>query len=155
MLSAPIILFYTFLVLVVMAIGAGPTALWMKLGGKMQSAGLRARVDRARGHFRQATAGAEFTADVDYVPVGIGFALDKSRALLFVAGDHAGRVKEALVPVAAVHSYDRGVVTGGFTDDNYVDLFAADGSWRISCGEDSGSAAAIERLLGELGLAKG
>ena len=79
MLSAPIILFYTFLVLVVMAIGAGPTALWMRLGGKMQNAGARARVDRARGHFKHATAGAEFTPDVDYVPFGIAFALDKGR----------------------------------------------------------------------------
>ena len=62
---------------------------------------------------------------------------------------------EALLPVAAVQSHDRGVVTGGFTDDNYVDVIAADGSWRISCGEDSVSAAAIERVLGELGLTKG
>lgn len=154
MLSAPIILFYSFLVLVVMAIGAGPTALWMRLGGKLQNAGARARVDRARGHFKQVTAGAEFSADVSYVEAGISFAVDKGRGLLFVAGEHAGRVTEALVPVSAVRGHERGVVTGGFTDDNYVDVIAADGSWRISCGEDGASAAAIERVLAEVGLAK-
>jgi len=157
MLSSPIIIFYIFLVLVVFSIGLAPTAFWKRFGASVSGAAARARHNRAAAHFARATAGASFTADIDYVPVGIGFAFDRGRALLFVAGDHSGAPAEALIPLTALRAYATGVITGGFTDENYVDLFPDDStapSWRISCAEDVTSTYAIERLLSSLGLAK-
>jgi hypothetical protein len=152
---SPIIIFYSFLVVVVFAIGLAPTALWQRFGGSVAGAAARARHARAAACFAQATAGAAFTADIDYVPAGIGFAFDRGRALLFVAGDRAGISGEALVPLAELRGHRKGVVTGGFTDENYVELFPADPQapkWRISCGQDVTSAYAIDRLLSSVGL---
>lgn len=158
MLSSPIIIFYSFIVLVVFVIGVAPTALWKRFGGSISGAGGRARRDRVAAQFRRATAAASFTADIDYVPVGIGFAFDRARGLVFVAGDHFGTPAEALVPLAEFRAHATGVITGGFTDENYVDLFCTDSTvpeWRISCGEDAASAYAIDRLLNSLGVPKG
>lgn len=157
MLLSPIIIFYSFIVLVVFVIGVAPTAFWKRFGGSFSGVAARARHDRVAGHFARATAGAPFTADIDYVPVGIGFAFDRARALIFVAGEHSGTPAEALVPLADFRAYAVGVITGGFTDENYVDLFPTDStvpSWRISCGEDVETAYAIDRLLSSLGLPK-
>lgn len=155
MLSAPIIIFYSFLVLVVFFIGVAPSGLWNRLGVSVGGAAARARHSRAANHFARATASAAFTADFDYVPAGIAFAFDKSRALLFVAGERLGSPMEALVPLSEFRAHAKGVITGGFTDENYVDLFLLDPAlpeWRISCGEDVTSAYAIDRLLSSIGL---
>jgi hypothetical protein len=157
MLFSPIIIFYSFIVLVVFVIGVAPTALWKRFGGSVSGAAARARHDRVATHFARATAAASFTADIDYVPVGIGFAFDRASAMLFVAGDHFGTPTEALVPLADFHAHATGVITGGFTDENYVDLFPTNSTvptWRISCGEDVASACAIDHLLSYLGLPK-
>jgi hypothetical protein len=157
MLFSPIIIFYSFIVLVVFVIGVAPTAFWKRFGGSVSGVAARARHDRVAAQFARATAAASFTADIDYVPVGIGFAFDRTRALLFVAGDHSGTRAEALIPLAGFRAHATGVITGGFTDENYVDLFPTDStapSWRISCGEDVASAYAIDRLLSSLGVPK-
>jgi hypothetical protein len=157
MLSSPIIIFYSFLVLVVFLIGLAPTALWMRFGSGFAGAAARARHGRAASAFARATTGTAFTADVDYVPVGIGFAYDQTRKLVFVAGDHAGAVSEAIIPLADFRAHATGVITGGFNDENYVDLFLADPAvpgWRISCAGDVASAHAIGRLLISLGVPK-
>jgi hypothetical protein len=157
MLSSPIILFYSFLVIVVFAMGVAPTALWKRFGASASGAAARARHDRMAGHFARATLATEFTADIDYVPVGIGFAFDRTRALVFVAGDRSGTPEEALVPLAEFRAFATGVITGGFSDENYVDLFPADSTqpkWRISCAGDATSTYAIDRLLSSLGLAR-
>jgi hypothetical protein len=157
MLSSPIIIFYSFLVLVVFAIGVAPTAIWKRFGASVAGAADRARRDRAAAHFKRATAAVAFTADIDYVPVGIGFAFDQARSLLFLAGDHFDTPAEAVIPITDLRAYTIGVITGGFTDENYVDLFPADPAvprWRISCAEDVASTYAIDRLLTSLGLPK-
>jgi hypothetical protein len=157
MLSSPIIIFYSFLVLIFFVIGVAPTAFWQRFGASVSGATARARGDRVAARFARATAAAPFTADIDYVPVGIGFAFDRARALLFLAGDHAGTPAEALLPLADVRAYAVGVITGGFTDENYVELIPADStahSWRISCAGDVASVDAIDRLLSSLGLPK-
>jgi hypothetical protein len=157
MLSSPIILFYSFLVIVVFAMGVAPTALWKRFGASASGAAARARHDRMAGHFAKATAATAFTADVDYVPVGIGFAYDRTRALVFVAGERSGTPAEAVIPLADFRAFATGVITGGFSDENYVDLFPADASqpkWRISCGGDATTPYAIDRLLSGLGLAR-
>lgn len=157
MLSSPIIIFYSFLVILVFAMGVAPTALWKRFGASASGAAARARHDRMAGHFAKATAGAAFTVDVDYVSVGIGFAYDRTRALVFVAGERSGTPGEALVPLADFRAYATGVITGGFSDENYVDLFPADASqpkWRISCGGDATTPYAIDRLLSGLGVAR-
>ena len=155
MLSAPIIIFYSFLVLLVFVIGVAPTAIWNRVGGSISGARARARQDRAASYFSRATKNASFTADFDYVSVGIAFAFDQARALLFVASDRSELPTEALVPLAECHAHAKGVITGGFTDENYVDLFLVDPAlpkWRISCGEDVASTFAIDRLLSSIGL---
>jgi hypothetical protein len=157
MLSSPIIIFYSILILIFFVIGVAPTALWERFGVSVSRAGARTRRDRVAARFAKATAVSAFTAEIDYVPVGIGFAFDRGRALLFVAGDRFGTPAEALVPVADVRAHDIGVITGGFTDENYVDLFPTDATasnWRISCAGDVDSADAIGRLLSSLGIPK-
>jgi hypothetical protein len=157
MLSSPIIIFYSFLVLVVFAIGVAPTAIWKRFGASVAGAADPAPRDRAAAHFKRATAAVAFTADIDYVPVGIGFAFDQARSLLFLAGDHFDTPAEAVIPITDLRAYTIGVITGGFTDENYVDLFPADPAvprWRISCAEDVASTYAIDRLLTSLGLPK-
>jgi hypothetical protein len=156
MLTSPVIFFYGFFILLVFVIGVAPTDFWMRIGSSITGAAARGRHARVAAQFARATASASFTADVSYVPNGIAFAFDRARALLFV-GDNSNTPAEDLVPVTAIRAHGMGVITGGFTDDNYVDLFPAASPvsrWRVSCGEDVETAHAIANVLSALGIPK-
>jgi hypothetical protein len=154
MLSAPIIFFYSFFVLLVFVLGVAPTAFWQRVGASLSGRAGRWRVRQMTDRLARAAKGASFTADIDYIPAGIGFALDSTRALVFVAGERAGTAAEALLPLSAFRACATGVNTGGLSEDNYLGLFPADSSlsWRISCGADGATAEAIAGQLVALGL---
>lgn len=157
MLTSPVLIFFGFFIFLVFVIGVAPTDFWMRIGSFMTKTVARRRHDRAAAQFARAAAAASFTADVDYVPIGIAFAFDRSKSLLFV-GDESHAPAEDLIPVSAVRAHKIGVITGGITDENYVDILpmaSAVSRWRVSCGEDAATAHAIENLLGELGIPKG
>jgi hypothetical protein len=154
MLSSPIIFFYGFFVLLVFVLGVAPTAFWQRVGASLSGRAAHWRVRQMADRLARATKGARFTPDIDYTQAGIGFAVDRSRALVFVAGERGGSAAEALVPLSAVRACATGVNTGGLSEDNYVDLFPADFTlgWRISCGTDGAAADAIAAQLGALGV---
>ncbi|HYP64249.1 MAG TPA: hypothetical protein VEQ16_10185, partial [Acidocella sp.] len=57
--------------------------------------------------------------------------------------------------LSAFRACATGVNTGGFVEDNYLDLLPADAAsqaWRISCGTDGAMVEAIAERLGALGL---
>lgn len=158
MLSAPIIIFYSIFILILCVIGLAPTALWQRFGRAAAESAGRARRQRAAAQFARATSGTDFAPDITYVPQGIGFAVDRGRGLLFLGGERGGRPAAALVPLATLRAHARGVLTGGFRDENYIELRPAEPAapgWRVSCGTDAGSAYAIEGVLSGLGVAKG
>jgi hypothetical protein len=155
MLSSPIIFFYGFFVLLVFVIGVAPTDFWRRFGGSLSGSGARWRQARMNDRFVRAAKGANFTPDVTYVPDGIGFALDSGRGLVFVAGEQAGRPGEALLPLSSFRACATGVNTGGFAEDNYLDLLPTDTAsqaWRISCGTDVAVADTIAARLAVAGL---
>ncbi len=72
-----------------------------------------------------------------------------------MAGERAGSAAAAVLPLSAFGAFSTGVSTGGFSEDNYVDLFPAEAatlSWRIYCGGDAALAEKIAGQLGGLGL---
>jgi hypothetical protein len=155
MLSSPVIFFYGFFVLLVFVIGVAPTDFWRRVGASLSGRGARWRRARMEERFSRTAGGASFAPDVSYVSAGVGFALDSARLLLFVAGERAGRPAEALLPLSAFRACATGVNTGGFVEDNYLDLLPADAAsqaWRISCGTDGAMVEAIAERLGALGL---
>jgi hypothetical protein len=157
MLHSPIIFFYGFFVLLVFVIGVAPTDFWRRFGGSLSGASARWRGARMNDRFARAIGSAGFTPDVTYVPDGIGFALDSGRGLVFVAGERGGVPGEKLLPLSAFRACATGVNTGGFAEDNYLDLLPVDATsqgWRISCGTDVAIADAIAARLGAAGLAR-
>jgi hypothetical protein len=155
MLLSPVIFFYGFFILLVFVIGVAPTAFWQRVGGSLSARAARSRRDRMADRLARVVRGADFTPDIDYIPAGIGFAVDTARTLLFVAGELAGRPAEALLPLSTFRACATGVNTGGLTEDNYLDLMPADAAapaWRISCGTQGATADAIAGQLGALGL---
>jgi hypothetical protein len=156
MLTSPVIIFFSFFIFLVFVIGVAPTDFWMRIGSFITRTVVHRRHDRAAAQFARATAAASFNADVDFVPIGIAFAFDRSKSVLFL-GDDSNTPGEDLVPVSTIRAHKMGVVTGGLTDENYVDIFPVASPvsrWRVSCGEDIASAHAIENLLSDLGLPK-
>lgn len=155
MLSSPIILFYSFIVIVVFAIGVAPTALWMRFGKSLSGAIANQRRANIGARYLRASAGAEFTPGISFVANGIGFAADTSRGLLFLAGEQGRTPAEAILPLANFRAYAAHVDTGGFIENNYIELLPQDPAapvWRISCGSDGYSAYAIRKQLEALGL---
>lgn len=155
MLFSPIIFFYSFFVLLVFVIGVAPTAFWQRLGGALAGKGARWRRARLDDRLARAAKGANFTPDVDYLPAGIGFAVDSAHGLLFVAGERGGMPAEAVLPLKSFRACATGVNTGGFAEENYLDLLPADPAapaWRVSCGAAWPAADAIAGRLRELGL---
>lgn len=155
MLFSPIIFFYGFFVLLVFVIGVAPTAFWQRLGGSLAGKGASWRRARLDDRLARAARGMNFTPDVDYLPAGIGFAIDSAQALVFVAGERDGTPAEAVLPLQSFRACATGVNTGGFAEENYLDLLPADPaapSWRISCGASWPVADAIAGRLDALGL---
>ena len=155
MLLSPIIFFYGFFVLLVFVIGVAPSAFWWRIGSSLAGRSAGWRRARMASRLARAANGADFAPDIDYTQAGIGFAADSARMLLFVAGERAGAPAEALLPLSAFGACATGVTTGGFSDENYLDLFpvatAAPG-WRIFCGADAAMVEVIAGQLGALGL---
>jgi hypothetical protein len=157
MLLSPIIFFYSFFVLLVFVIGVAPTQFWWRLGGALSARAARWREARLRARLARAAQGAGFAPDIDYLPEGIGLAVESARARLFVAGERGGAVAEAIVPLNAFRACATGVTTGGWSEDYYLELLPAEPGaprWRISCGADEAVADAVAGRLGALGLAR-
>jgi hypothetical protein len=155
MLFSPIIFFYSFFIFLVFVIGVAPTAFWQRLGRQLSGMAARGRRNRLGDRLARAVKGADFTPDIDYLPAGIGLAIETARGRLFIAGERAGVPTEALLPLTSFRACTTGVITGGFSDDNYLDLIPADpatAGWRVSCGADESKAESIAARLAALGL---
>lgn len=113
------------------------------------------RVRRLEREMDRKVRGTGFTATRNFLPQGVGLALDPVQKLLFVAERDERGMVSSILPFTALRTVSLGEANDAGFFDYYVDLAVRDRTkprWRLLCGENFELAAEVRQALLEEGV---
>lgn len=122
--------------LVLCAVAVLPTRFWLRSGEWIKTHDLRTKQTRLQKLL--AAQRQPFTPELSFLERGVGLAVDKGRALVFLASSESGGMRAAILPRAALGEHAMRMLSDNGFQEYFVEISAPGTTqplWRLDCGD--------------------
>ncbi|MBU6419300.1 MAG: hypothetical protein KGQ79_06170 [Proteobacteria bacterium] len=136
--------------LVLCAVAVLPTRFWLRSGEWIKTRGLRTKQTRLQSLL--AAQRQPFTPELSFLERGVGLAVDKGRALVFLASSENGGMRATILPCAALGGHALRMLSDNGFQEYFVEISTpgtAQPLWRLDC-DDAPLAAEVDDALSRI-----